>query len=865
MRIISGNLHTALRRASCVSFFIILILASLDGVAFAQTLELERERGSRPEPQHRFGPHPRLWLTPERMALIRDKACLDENGDPIPGCQRDKRTAFFLDWLAPGDYWGKQAWHSALGYRITGDPALAYDAIDWMRTTIEVIDNSDRGQDNFLNIGPNLRSTALVFDWCYNFLSPQERADYIAYMNQLMNELWNYSTNTTHPWDGWATGDPGNNFYYSFLIATAYVALATYGENPNAPEITFNGTTYDNLLEFVTAKIEQETIPKYLDTWGAGGGWHEGNNYGLISKRYILETFLLLRDVGARDYYRVTEFPRQAILYHLYSMQPGFLNVYPGGDLPRTTTPYDRSLMLLGAEAYGNEIEGQYAQYYANHVDLAEDWDYWLFVQPYDVLFYDLSRPERNFAELPSCYFASGNDWLNSRTGWGPDDVSVSFVCTDRIQGHQAQDQNAFLIYKNGFQATTGNLYSQWGGYQFSDAYNTILIDGQSQAYGGDWDNPTVPVHDIGNVTRFENGGDYVYIIGDASDAYYTNSDQFGNGDERLLDVFTRELVHVLPGYVVVYDRIAAKDPTQMPTWLLNTAHEPQVVGNSVIATNGGRLVNWTLLPNDYVLRTGLHPGGYSFGTPDTIDCWRTEVEPASPSPINYFLNVLLADDGAAPLPVVRRVGSAGGSAVGTQILAADRAWTLVFTTGDDPLEPVVHVSYDIEEHHRGTHLVFGLAADVRFIVKVADTATGYHVDIRGCSMTDPDGLLSSSEGTLRFDVGDPRNPDRRTPGEMPASTTVQALALHANHPNPFNPTTRIAFDLPRAARVRLTVYDATGALVSTLLDGMVGAGTREVEWNATDMHGRPVGSGVYFYRLEAGGRVLSRKMVLLK
>ncbi len=90
-------------------------------------------------------------------------------------------------------------------------------------------------------------------------------------------------------------------------------------------------------------------------------------------------------------------------------------------------------------------------------------------------------------------------------------------------------------------------------------------------------------------------------------------------------------------------------------------------------------------------------------------------------------------------------------------------------------------------------------------------------------------------------------------------------LALE-NYPNPFNPTTTIRYSLPEAARVTLAVYDVNGQLVRMLAhDVKRPAGVFEAEWNGTDSKGRPVASGVYFYRLVAGSEQVTRKAVLLK
>jgi hypothetical protein len=90
-------------------------------------------------------------------------------------------------------------------------------------------------------------------------------------------------------------------------------------------------------------------------------------------------------------------------------------------------------------------------------------------------------------------------------------------------------------------------------------------------------------------------------------------------------------------------------------------------------------------------------------------------------------------------------------------------------------------------------------------------------------------------------------------------------LALHQNHPNPFNPTTKIGFSIPRKTLVRITIYDAAGRRIRLLVDSAYPAGLHSVQWDGCDDAGRKVSSGVYFYNLEANLTQLSRKMILLK
>jgi hypothetical protein len=95
-----------------------------------------------------------------------------------------------------------------------------------------------------------------------------------------------------------------------------------------------------------------------------------------------------------------------------------------------------------------------------------------------------------------------------------------------------------------------------------------------------------------------------------------------------------------------------------------------------------------------------------------------------------------------------------------------------------------------------------------------------------------------------------------------PTAVDVPLLAarLEQNHPNPFNPSTHIAFTLPSNGHVRLTVYDATGRQVELLKDAVMEAGRHSLPWQPQDRS-----SGLYFYKLYFGGEVQTGKAVLLK
>tara|TARA_B100001094_G_scaffold213016_1_gene206979 strand:- start:213 stop:1382 length:1170 start_codon:yes stop_codon:yes gene_type:complete len=99
----------------------------------------------------------------------------------------------------------------------------------------------------------------------------------------------------------------------------------------------------------------------------------------------------------------------------------------------------------------------------------------------------------------------------------------------------------------------------------------------------------------------------------------------------------------------------------------------------------------------------------------------------------------------------------------------------------------------------------------------------------------------------------------------LSSPATPMAYELMQNYPNPFNPSTSIVFSLPETGHISLNIYDISGRLVSTLVNGTLDNGVHNVMWNGTDMNGELVSAGVYIYALESADMVMTKKMILMK
>lgn len=116
---------------------------------------------------------------------------------------------------------------------------------------------------------------------------------------------------------------------------------------------------------------------------------------------------------------------------------------------------------------------------------------------------------------------------------------------------------------------------------------------------------------------------------------------------------------------------------------------------------------------------------------------------------------------------------------------------------------------------------------------------------------------LANVNGDSRFTL---KISDASTTNAPFMSDSPSAISLSQNYPNPFNPSTSVQFALPEAGFVSLAVYDVTGRLIASIANGEFGVGEHTVSFDASALS-----SGVYVYRLNAGGQTLTRKMTLMK
>ena len=99
----------------------------------------------------------------------------------------------------------------------------------------------------------------------------------------------------------------------------------------------------------------------------------------------------------------------------------------------------------------------------------------------------------------------------------------------------------------------------------------------------------------------------------------------------------------------------------------------------------------------------------------------------------------------------------------------------------------------------------------------------------------------------------------------VPGNNIANTTALFGNYPNPFNPSTKISFNIEQTAPVKLVIYNIKGEKINTLIDNRLAAGNHRVVWNGLDKFGKKASSGVYLYKLSTEKYTSTKKMILMK
>jgi len=493
--------------------------------------------------------HPRIWITPKDIPLLKEKA-----NEQNPYWRNIKRRI---------EIKRANIYEYSLAYLIENNPSYCREAKELMEGYYGYDIRRDQGYDSRW-LPPMI---AIAYDWCYPEFTSEEKEKWVQELNRWRDV---YILDRT-----WADKNPADNYFYGDLIAQALTAISTYEDNPRAQEF----------LEDVLRRYENLVLP-FLNTYGKGGDWEEGWNYGPGAVSNLLKTLLALKTAGKIDYLKDTEFFKEVGNFFLHATLPSFSHIYPGGDWSRESTgriaQFHVDLMMLIMYLYKEEPLASYIKFWLQKVNEerwgGDDWERFL---------WDTKEvsPQSYFNQISLDYLAQGTGLFLSRSDWTPSATWISFKCGARKGDHSHADQGTFTIFKYKWLAPDANIYSHSGIIGQTWIHNGILINGEGEYR---WHSSE------GKIEKYNLTKEYVYIVGDITQPYNERKNR------PIVEAIKREFLFLKPNWIIIVDRIKVEDPTYTKEFLLHSRYEPLIdlTKREIKITNGeGRLFSKLLFP----------------------------------------------------------------------------------------------------------------------------------------------------------------------------------------------------------------------------------------------------------------------------
>ena len=471
--------------------------------------------------------HPRIYLPAHKDRLV---AAL--NGPAA------KRFIEIADrWVAGEDVYAFPAWQAALLGQLTGEERYCKAAVASLQkqvdTAVKSMQSGDApavAGDSYLEVGEMIGDLSLVYDWCYAGVG-DHREQWLAYAHQAVDNVWHPMTASWNgkakPWTGWATDDPSDNYYYSFLRATMLLGLTGHGERPGI----------EAWLDVFKDKLDHQLFPTF-DADLSGGGSREGTGYG-VAMRGLFELYDLWQSSTGEKLAAKTPHTRASLLSFSHQTVPTLDRIAPIGDQSRDSTAalfdYHRNyaqelVSLFPDDPLAPRVQALLASSSVPRMGQQ-------FMAVYDFL-HENDVVATTLDGLGTAFYAPGTGELFARSGWDKHATWLGMIAGPYTQSHAHQDQGSLLLYKDGWLAYDAVVDSRSGLRQEVGAHGTLRIT----TSGGD--ELAQQTGTAAKVVALHKGTGYLHVAADLAPVY--------GGEVQKLE---RELVFLEPNIVVVFDR----------------------------------------------------------------------------------------------------------------------------------------------------------------------------------------------------------------------------------------------------------------------------------------------------------------------
>ncbi|HSP14738.1 MAG TPA: hypothetical protein VLV78_08300 [Thermoanaerobaculia bacterium] len=535
-------------------------------------------------------PHPRIYLTPARLAAIQARGAGD-----IARQRYEAQLQNFLsalhdipDVLSPefeNRIYSSEDYIPLLGltYQLkkTSDPTTATACANAAHALVmRIADEYTNGtrtydRDSGYDIRFGLREMMLGYDWIYDRFTPAERAELVTVATGFVD--WYHA-------NGYSESFPLENYYAGYIQGLSLTAVATAGDNTNA----------DRFFTLLRAKLREE-MPT-LNQRAAGGDWPEGWNYGWYTNTEFSLVNTLLKDLG-EDWSFDFDWIQHLPMSLTYGASPDFSATRPFGDYSAdyadSTSPSTLCVLSTtttdGAYAYRLYTSMNAAP--ANGFHDTGDFSF------YEMIFASPQGTTASVAGLPLSYLNAGSGRFFSRSSMT--DTNSYWVSTENtpysnsISGHFGRSNGDTRLYHGGTCLVCPSAYegNPFDGLAGTTKFSSYIVNGDEQGLSLSKNNQNLFYLEQGNFAA----------IGMRFESAYAPSryDQDVVDPAGPLDYMIREVVHLRPGTLIVRDlhRRRHSTDTLAANWHLGPTNAVQNLG-------GGRYQIGTLNVSTF------YPGG---------------------------------------------------------------------------------------------------------------------------------------------------------------------------------------------------------------------------------------------------------------
>lgn len=626
--------------------------------------------------------HPRLYIRQGEVSALRDKMHTKEGREILDalrkaGMERTpeeeaKETDRGFRYYAKMKGLTSRVQITALNYLVfKNNKEEAKKAISDMLDSLQRT-NFPTKQDLSRASGAMLMVGAIVYDWCYDLMTKEQKQAYVKEFVRIAGTMeCGYPPKNTEC-------VAGHGSEWMILRDMLSAGIAIYDE-------------YPDMFNYVRDLFEKYYIEPRNYIY-KGENYHQGTSYVNVRFSNDLFSLWILDKMGAKHIYAPEQ--RYVLYDFLYRRRPDGM-VLPAGDVNHIRVPWvSYSLPAMLASSY-------YKDPY-----LAYEFERCQKLEPHCLIFNLLWR-DFNLKSVPpddlplSRFSGAPFGWMIARTGWGSNSVIAEMKVNEQFVGnHQHLDGGSFQIYYKGPLAIDSGMYQGTdGGYNSANnknytkrtiAHNSLLIydpdekfecynyggagrtryaanDGGQRMPGKGWDT----CRSFGDLLSNEytvgktlahcfgpdtNTPDFTYLKGDITNAYSSKVK-----DVRRSFVFLNLKSEKVPAALIVFDHVVSANPDFKKFWLLHSIEEPEILGNSFIVKrtkndDTGMLKCDVLIPeNNNISKVGGKGKEFMvFGTnyhtaptakrPDVAKEygeWRVEVTPKEKVREDCFLNVI--------------------------------------------------------------------------------------------------------------------------------------------------------------------------------------------------------------------------------